>query len=62
MFGENFTTEGLVEGVVNIGDRFRIGAAGLVAKQTRLPCYKLGLKFGRDDMVKRPLASGRYLT
>ena len=59
MFGENFTTEGLVEDAVNIGDRFRIGAAELVVTQPRLPCYKLGLKFGRDDMGKRFLASGR---
>ena len=59
MFGENFTTEGLVEDAVNIGDRFRIGTAELVVTQPRLPCYKLGLKFGRDDMVKRFLASGR---
>ena len=59
MFGENFTTEGLVEDAVNIADRFRIGAAELVVTQPRLPCYKLGLKFGRDDMVKRFLASGR---
>ncbi len=59
MFGENFTTEGLAEDAVNIGDRFRIGTAELVVTQPRLPCYKLGLKFGRDDMVKRFLASGR---
>src|SRR5436309_6546933 len=58
MFGENFTTEGLVEEAVNIGDRFRIGTAELVVTQPRLPCYKLGLKFGRDDMVKRFLQSG----
>jgi MOSC domain-containing protein YiiM len=59
MFGENFTTEDLAEEKVNIGDRFRIGTAELVVTQPRLPCYKLGLKFGRDDMVKRFLASGR---
>ena len=59
MFGENFTTEGLVEDAVNIGDRFRIGTAELVVTQPGLPCYKLGLRFGRDDMVKRFLASGR---
>ena len=59
MFGENFTTEGLVEDAVNIGDHFRIGTAELVVTQPRLPCYKLGIKFGRDDMVKRFLASGR---
>ena len=59
IFGENFTTEGLLEEAVNIGDRFRIGTAELVVTQPRLPCYKLGLQFGRDDMVKRFLASGR---
>jgi len=59
MFGENFTTEGLAEDAVNIGDRFRIGTAELVVTQPRLPCYKLGIKFGRDDTVKRFLASGR---
>ena len=41
MFGENFTTEGLIEGAVNIGDRFRIGSAEVVATQPRMPCYKL---------------------
>ena len=59
MFGENFTTEGLLEDQVNIGDRFRIGATELTVTQPRLPCYKLGLKFGRVDMVKRFLASRR---
>src|SRR5436309_11444104 len=57
-FGENFTTEGLVEDAVNIADRFRIGAAELVVTLPRLPCYKLGLKIGRADMVKHLLASG----
>jgi hypothetical protein len=46
MFGENFTTEGLFEDGINIGDRFRIGEAELIATQPRLPCYKLGIKFG----------------
>lgn len=57
MFGENLTTEGLSEDVVNIGDRFRIGTAEVIVTQPRLPCYKLGIKFGRADMVKRFLAS-----
>ncbi len=60
MFGENLTTWGLLEDAVNVGDRFRVGAALLQATQPRLPCYKLGLKFGRDDMVKRFLKGGRY--
>jgi MOSC domain-containing protein YiiM len=57
-FGENFTVEGLLE-EVNIGDRFRIGTAEVMVTQPRLPCYKLGVKFGRADMVKRFLASRR---
>ncbi len=59
MFGENFTTEGLLDDAVRIGDRFRIGSAEVVVTQPRLPCYKLGIRFGRADMVKRFLASGR---
>jgi MOSC domain-containing protein YiiM len=59
MFGENFTTEGLLEADVHIGDHLRIGAAEVMVTEPRLPCYKLGLKFGRSDMVKRFLASRR---
>lgn len=59
MFGENFTTEGLDESSVNIGDRFRVGAAEVLVRQPRMPCYKLGIKFGRKDILKRFLASGR---
>lgn len=59
MFGENLTTEGLSETDVHIGDRFRAGTAELIVTQPRMPCYKLGIKFGRADMVKRFLASGR---
>jgi MOSC domain-containing protein YiiM len=56
-FGENLTTSGLLESEVCIGDRFAIGTAEVVITQPRLPCFKLNLKFGRDDMVKRLLAS-----
>jgi len=59
MFGENFTTEGLLEGAVNIGDRFRVGSAEFVVTQPRMPCYKLGIRFGRPEIVKRFLQSGR---
>ena len=58
MFGENLTIEGLHEETVHIGDRFQVGSAHLVVTQPRLPCYKLGLKFGRDDILKRFLQSG----
>jgi len=68
MFGENFTIDdggpalpggqGLEESV-HLGDRFSVGTAEVVVTQPRLPCYKLGVRFGSDDMVKRFLASGR---
>jgi MOSC domain-containing protein YiiM len=53
MFGENLTTAGVDENSVRIGDRFRIGSAVLEVTQPRMPCYKLGIRFGRADMVKR---------
>jgi MOSC domain-containing protein YiiM len=59
IFGENFTIEGLLEDSVYLGDRFLIGSAQVVVTQPRLPCYKLGVRFESDDMVKRFLASGR---
>lgn len=58
-FGENLTTEGLLEDGVHIGDRFRARSAEFVVTQPRMPCYKLGIRFNRPDMVKRFLASGR---
>jgi MOSC domain-containing protein YiiM len=59
MFGENFTTEGLLEDAVYIGDRFRVGETELMVTEPRMPCYKLGIKFGRADIIKRFLASRR---
>jgi MOSC domain-containing protein YiiM len=59
MFGENFTTDGLPQDDVHLGDRFSVGSAEVVVTQPRLPCYKLGVRFGSDDMVRRFLASGR---
>jgi MOSC domain-containing protein YiiM len=58
VFGENFTTVGLLEDT-HIGDRFRIGSAQFVVTQPRMPCFKLGIRFNRPDMVKRLLQSGR---
>ena len=58
-FGENLSTSGLSEDTLHIGDRLRIGSALLTVTQPRMPCYKLGIKFERDDMIKRFLASGR---
>ena len=60
MFGENFTTQGSLEdATVHIGDRFRIGSAQFVVTQPRMPCFKLGIRFGRADIIKRFLHSGR---
>jgi MOSC domain-containing protein YiiM len=58
-FGENLTTDGWWEDQVHVGDRFRIGTAELVVTQPRLPCFKLALRFDRDDIVERFLDSGR---
>ncbi len=59
MFGENFTTEGLFETDLHIGDRLRIGSAAVMVRQPRIPCYKLGIKFRRTDILARFLRSGR---
>jgi len=57
MFGENLTTKGLVEDSVNIGDIFRIGTAELAVTQPRMPCYKLGVKFGSMNFVRQFMES-----
>jgi MOSC domain-containing protein YiiM len=63
MFGENFTIDdggpGLLEESLHLGDRFSVGTAEVAVTQPRLPCYKLGVRFASDDMVKWLLASGR---
>jgi MOSC domain-containing protein YiiM len=58
-FGENFTIEGLLENDVRIGDRFQIGSAELMVTQPRMPCYKLGIRFNRTDIIKLFLQSKR---
>lgn len=59
VFGENLTTEGVREEAIHIGDQLRIGSTILQVSQPRMPCFKLGIRFGRDDIVKRFWASGR---
>jgi MOSC domain-containing protein YiiM len=59
MFGENLTTEGLIEDSIKVGDRLRIGTAEFLVTQPRLPCFKLGIRFGRADIIKRFHKSGR---
>jgi MOSC domain-containing protein YiiM len=58
-FGENLTISGLLEADVHVGDRLRIGSAEFLVTQPRMPCYKLGIRFGRPDMLKRFLDSRR---
>lgn len=58
-FGENLSVEGLSETHVRIGDRFCIGTAELMVTQPRMPCFKLGLKFDRPQLVKEFLRSER---
>lgn len=59
VFGENLTTEGLREDTLCIGDPFRVDSAVLMVTQPHMPCYKLDLRFDREDMIKRFLMSGR---
>lgn len=59
MFGENFTTTGLAEDELHVGDRFQLGSSIVMIRQPRVPCYKLAAKFQRDDVLERFLLSGR---
>ena len=59
MFGENLTTEGLLEDTVRIGDRFSIGTTTLQVTEPRTPCYKLAVRFERVDIVRLFKNSGR---
>jgi MOSC domain-containing protein YiiM len=58
MFGENFTTTGLGEDELHVGDRYRIGSATVMVRQPRMPCYKLAVKFQMDDILDRFMVSG----
>jgi MOSC domain-containing protein YiiM len=58
-FGENFTSERILEDEIKIGDRVRVGSVEFMVTQPRMPCFKLGIRFNRRDMVKRFLASKR---
>ena len=58
-FGENFTSEGILEDQTKVGDRIRVGSAEFMVMQPRVPCFKLGIRFNRRDMVKHFLESKR---
>jgi MOSC domain-containing protein YiiM len=53
MFGENLTTEGMIENEINVGDIFRIGTTEIIAVQPRMPCYKLGIKFDDPGVIRK---------
>jgi MOSC domain-containing protein YiiM len=58
MFGENLTIWGVRDDTIHIGDHLQVGSAQLVVRSPRMPCYKLGMKFGRDDVLKILFQSG----
>ena len=63
-FGENFTTSGLVETQVHLGDRYRFGEAEVEISQPRFPCIKMAARFRRNDLphlFRRSGRSGFYL-
>jgi MOSC domain-containing protein YiiM len=59
VFGENLTVTGLDLAVMEVGQRWRIGTVELEVSQPRLPCFKLGLRFGDPRMLKRFAKAGR---
>lgn len=59
IFGENLTSEGWLETETFPGDRLRIGTAEFAVTIPRYPCFKLGIRFGRKDIIKRFAKSGR---
>ncbi|UJH68024.1 MOSC domain-containing protein [Allomuricauda sp. SCSIO 65647] len=58
MFGENLTVENLDETAIRIGDVYRIGEAVVQVTQPREPCYKLGIRFGDQKILKQFIAHG----
>jgi MOSC domain-containing protein YiiM len=58
-FGENLSVTSMQEGDVCIGDRYRIGTTVLEVSQPRQPCRTLAARYGRADLVKLVVDSGR---
>jgi len=52
-FGENLTAQNVLETDVGPGDTLAIGTALFEVTLPRMPCFKLGIRFDRPDMVKR---------
>ena len=65
IFGENLTTRGVLETEICAGDKIRVGTAEFIVIQPRFPCFKLGIRFGRKDIIRRfqkSRRSGFYLS
>lgn len=52
MFGENLTVSGLDESQIRIGNIYKMGSALVQVSQPREPCYKLGIRFGTQQILK----------
>ena len=64
IFGENLTTEGILETEICAGDKIRVGTAEFIVTEPRFPCFKLGIRFDRKDIIRRfqkSRRSGFYL-
>lgn len=59
MFGENVTVEGLDETQMKVGDVYKIGDAEVMVSEPRQPCFKLGIRFNDQGVLKRMIDSGK---
>ena len=59
IFGENLTIQGLDETQLRIGSTYRLGTALVQISQPREPCYKLGIRFGDQGILKQFIDHGR---
>ncbi len=58
MFGENLTMEGLDESKIRLGSTYKLGSALVQITQPREPCYKLGIRFGNQGILKQYIDHG----
>ncbi len=58
MFGENLTVAGLDDAQMRIGDIYKIGTALVQVSQPREPCYKLGIRFGDQEILRQYIKRG----
>ena len=59
IFGENLSVAGLAENKMHIGDVLEIGESIVKITQPRIPCYKLGVRFGHQEIIKQFLEASR---